>query len=257
MELDKARKLFREGNFICFTSDLDWASEAAIRDTLGLFAKNNLKPTIFLTHCSKAVDEMGDKIDVGIHPNFIQPSSQGAELHDVISYCKALAPDAKVFRCHRWYASNDIYDLLARERFQYESNLCTCMDIVAPFLHRSGMVSFPVCFEDGAYIIDHERLAFEDAKKLFQTNGLKVVNIHPMHYALNTPYFRYTREIKDRLSRQEWNGMSEEMLLSLRYQENGIRVFIEDLVQFVKEEKALVISLKEAYEVCQTGLYKF
>lgn len=253
MELDKARKIFEEENYICFTSDLDWAPEVAIEDTIKLFVENGIRPTIFSTHESDIINKYQDKIDLGVHPNFIQPSSQGNTQTEIIEYCNKIVPDTQVFRCHRWYSSNDIYDALWEKGFRYESNLCTNMDVVAPFLHRSGMICFPVFLEDGAYIYHGYELNFNIVKYKFDQKGLKVINMHPMHYALNTPYFKYTREIKDALSREEWNGMTYERLNELTYKGNGIRNFIQQLISYVKENGMNVITLRQAYDICVTG----
>lgn len=247
------RKNFRDKNYICFTSDLDWAPEPAIEKTLKLFLENEIRPTIFVTHPSDMINEYENKIDLGIHPNFISPSSQGDSIEDIIEYCIKLAPDAKVFRCHRWFSCNDIYDCLLKKGFLYESNLCTSMEIVDPFIQRSGMLCLPVFFEDGAYIIKSEKIDFELVKYNFMQNGLKVINIHPMHYALNTPYFQYTRHIKDRLSRQEWNTMDVGTLTKMAYQGYGIADFINELMEFIKAESVEVITLKNAYDLCTQG----
>lgn len=243
------KEKFREDNYICFTCDLDWAPEIAIKEMLDFFLGNEIKPTVFVTHESEIVSRYTDKIDRGIHPNFIQPSSQGNSIEEIINYCISLVPDTSVFRSHRWYASNDIYDLLKEKNFKYESNLCTNMDIVEPFVHRSGMISFPVFFEDGAYIMSSEKIDFSKVQDKFNSSGLKVINLHPMHYALNTPYFKYTRQIKDELSREEWNSMSLDTLNELRFGGLGIRSFIDELVQYIKRNDVKIITLEQAYDL--------
>lgn len=243
------REIFKKDNYICFTTDLDWAPEAAIEDALQLFMRNNIRPTVFVTHESGVIHRFKDRIDLGIHPNFILPSSQGRNMEEIVDYCLKIVPDAKVFRCHRWYASNDVYDLMAEKGLCYESNLCAGLDLAQPYIHRSGMASFPVYFEDGAYILNRQPLDFKKAKHYFDIPGLKVINIHPMHYTLNTPYFRYTREIKDRLSREEWSGMDEDTLKELSYKGAGIREFIQELVQYAKSGDRKAVALDEAYKM--------
>ena len=247
-------KTFQEDNYICFTCDLDWAPEVAIEETMELFDKNEIRPTVFVTHPSIVIDNYKDKIDLGIHPNFILPSSQGSNIEEIIDYCVKLAPKAKVFRAHRWFSSNDIYDHFLKLGFTYESNLCTNMDIVPPFIHRSGIICFPVFLEDGAYIINSGKLEFDLVKHKFMQKGLMVINIHPMHYALNTPYFKYTRKIKDELTRQEWNMMDKDTLFALKYEGQGIADFIRDLICFVKMQNMKVITLDQAYQLCRQEL---
>lgn len=248
--IDKARELFRQDNYICFTSDLDWAPEAAIEETLEFYFQNGIHPTIFVTHPSKVVNKYKNKINLGIHPNFILPSSQGNSMEEIVEYCINLVPEAKVFRSHRWYSSNDIYDYLKNRGFLYESNICTNMDVLDPFIQRSGMLSFPVFFEDGAYIIYADKIDFRTVENKFAQKGLKVINIHPMHYALNTPYFKYTRQIKDRLTREQWNHMDKSTLADLRYKGAGITKFLQDLVYFANTQKVKMITLDQAYRLC-------
>lgn len=252
--IDNARERFREENFICFTSDLDWAPEPAIEKTLKLFKKNGIHPTIFVTHPSDVISKYKNEIDMGIHPNFIFPSSQGRNEDEVINYCMRLVPNAQVFRAHRWYSSNDIYDNLIKKGFTYESNVCTNMDLVEPFIQRSGMICFPVFFEDGAYILHSDKICFKNEKYKFIERGLKVINIHPMHYALNTPFFQYTRKIKDRVTRKEWNEMSEDTLNSLRFKGRGIADFIQELIYFVLYKNIKIITLEQAYKMCTQEL---
>lgn len=251
MDIKILREKLSKGNYVCFTTDLDWASECAIESELKAFMEANIKPTVFVTHRSNSVEKYRDYIDVGIHPNFIQPSSQGGNEDEIINYCMNIVPEAKSFRSHRWYGSNDIYSKLYKMGIKYESNLCTSLDVIEPFLHRSGMICFPCFLEDGAYIINNSKIDFKDVRCMFQLSGLKVVNIHPMHYALNTPYFSYTRKIKDNLTRQEWNEMTAERLRELEYGGNGIRNFIDEMIEYCSSYNSgvTIITLQQAYEM--------
>ncbi len=251
MDINELREFLAEDRYVCFTTDLDWAPECAIEKTIDVFKRNQIRPTVFVTHKSLIIDQNSDAIDIGIHPNFILPSSQGESMDEIIEYCMKLAPDTKVFRAHRWFASNDIYEKLWEKGIRYESNLCSRQEMIAPFVHRSGMISFPVFFEDGEYIIENQTLDFATIKEHFYKKGLKVINIHPMHYALNTPYFSYTREIKDRLTRTEWNSMDEKRLSELLYNGVGIRNFIDDMIEFCMNEDNHVkmITLNQLYNM--------
>ncbi len=249
MNIDELREMLEKENYICFTTDLDWATDYAIEDLLGRFESNHIRPTVFVTHRSEVVERHIKNIEIGIHPNFILPSSHGKAQDEIIDYCMKLVPNAQVFRSHRWYADNDIYEKLWNRGIRYESNICTDMDAMGPFIHRSGMVSFPVFLEDGAYIIKGRSLEFKDVQRNFEKKGLKVINIHPMHYALNTPYFSYTREIKDRLSREEWNNMQSETLVQYSYKGRGIRSFIDNVIEFSQDSSVKIITLKQMYEL--------
>lgn len=237
-------------NIICFTMDTDWASDYAIKKTIDFFIENEITLTVFSTNPSKVIREYSDmgKIDVGIHPNFLNGSSQGNTKEEIIEYCMNTVPKTEVFRCHRWYADNDIYNLLYSKGFRYESNLCTRFEIVKPFIHRSGMISFPVFFEDGGFIQFGHDLDFCNTLCLYKQKGIKTVNFHPMHFMLNTPYFQYTRKIKDSVSRESWNSMDGETIEKIKYQGNGITDYMKNMVEFAQKEKLKNFTLKQLYQ---------
>ena len=85
------------------------------------------------------------------------------------------------------------------------SNVCTDMDYVPPFRDRFGLTEVPIFLEDGGVLWNKHPLAVTDSlKKALQSDTPYVLLIHPMHFVINTPYFDYMLEIKQKLSRQEW-----------------------------------------------------
>lgn len=249
-KLNIAREALSKDNIICITSDLDWASEYAARKTFEYFDENNVKVTAFVTNPNKAVEEYAKagKIRLGIHPNFMPDSSQGTNYDEVIDYCFKLVPEADCFRAHRYYDVNDTMDKLTKRGIKFESNVCTLMDIVPPFLHRSKTISFPIFWEDGAFLYYSDNFDFELMEKQLLSPGLKVINIHPMHLMLNTPYFSYTREIKDRLSREEWNNMDKEVISKLSYNGMGIKNFIDKIIYTINYCRIKNVFLDEVYD---------
>lgn len=233
----------------CFTSDIDWASEYAIKKTAEFFGDFGIAPTMFLTHKSEAADSLvrSGAADAGIHPNFLPGSSQGDSFEEVIDFCLRLLPDAKCYRSHRYFEVNDTMESLARRGVEYASNVCTMLENAAPFVNRSAMVSFPIFMEDGAYLLNGMPLDFAEAKALFDGPGLKVINAHPMHLMINTPHFRYTREIKDRLSREEWNSLDASSIAKLLYGGRGIADLLRDICEYAASSGAEIKTLKELY----------
>lgn len=244
--------LWKNEPIICLTFDVDWASEEALKNSYSIIEKYSYKTTFFLTHRSKFLLDLIDKnyIDSGIHPNFLSNSSQGDNYDEVIDYCIALLPKAQSFRCHKYFDVNDITEILAKKGFKYDSNLCTFLEIVDPFIHRSGLIRFPIYFEDGAYLLHKQNLKFtEIGRQLFYKPGLMILNIHPMHMALNTPDFYYMREIKDQLSWIEWNNLDCKSLEKIKYRGYGIRDFVIETFEFIKKENIKTFTLNELYEI--------
>jgi len=233
----------------CFTSDIDWASEYAVEKTLEYFKSADIPLTTFLTHespiLSRAIN--ANEIHAGIHPNFLPGSSQGDSFDSVIDFCFRLLPNAVCFRGHRYFEVNDVYEKLYNRGIRYASNTCTFLETLPPFLHRSGIVQFPIFFEDGAYLWQNGKMTFGNVEHLF-CGGLKVVNLHPMHLMLNTPHFIYTRKIKDTVSKEEWNSFDEEAIRKMRSNERGISDFIDEMLGFIKKKNFRVAYLSDFYE---------
>ena len=79
--------------------------------------------------------------------------------------------------------------------------------------------------------------------------GLKVINLHPMHFMLNTPYFSYTREIKDRLKRQEWNNLNEDQIDRLCFKGEGITDYIKRMIDFINSNNIKAMYLDDIYKM--------
>ena len=244
--------LWKNEPIICLTFDVDWASEEALIYLYSIIKKSDFKSTFFLTHESKFLLELIDKehIDSGIHPNFLQDSSHGSSYVEVIDYCTKLLPKAESFRCHRYYDGNDIAEMFVEKGYKYDSNVCTLLERVDPFVHRSGLIRFPIFFEDGAYLLHKQNLNFKEVgRRLFYKKGLMILNIHPMHMVLNSPDLNYMRKIKDRLTREEWNNLDHTLLEKISYKGFGIRDFIIELFEFIKKEDIKTYTLNDLYRI--------
>lgn len=249
LQIEKAREILREKNIIIFSMDIDWASEYVVSETLKYFKEKEVPLTVFLTHKSevlaKALKE--GNIKGGIHPNFMPDSSQGKNWDEVIDFCYSLLPEVRGFRAHRYFDVNDTVDKLWNKGVLYESNICTYLDTLPPFLHRSGMVGFPIFFEDGGYLYQNGSLNYEDIKERIHRPGVKVINFHPMHFMVNTPYFSYTRDIKDRLSREEYNNLTETSIAKLHFQGRGISDLLKEMVDDIKDSHIETAFMDDVY----------
>lgn len=251
-KINQFKEIYRDNPIFSFTVDIDWASEDAIKNCYDLFAHYEIPVTFFFTHPSKFLYKQleANNIESGIHPNFIRGSSHGNSYKEIINYCMNLLPSVECFRCHRYYDVNDITEAFYELGLRYDSNLCTLLQKLDPFIHRSGLLRFPVYFEDGAYLLHNKPLDFELVKKdLFSYPGLMVINIHPMHLVLNSPNFLYARKIKDEFSRQEWNTLTTNDFKQLEYKGIGIRNFVISLLDFVYLNKIKTYTLKQLYNM--------
>jgi len=250
-KIAKINELIQKEPIFVFTVDIDWASEDAIKCFLDLFEKYDIPMTIFLTHESKVLREYKkSSVHYGIHPNFLPDSSQGNSIDAVIDYCLKLVPNVECFRSHRYYDVNDITDKFKKLGLKYDSNECTLLENIPPYIHRSGMHRFPIFFEDGAYLLHEFELNFyKGAEERFKTPGIKVLNIHPMHMVVNSPDFWYARRMKDKLTRHQWNNLSYSDFHKLAFNGIGIRSFILEVVKFIKKNNYKMFNLNQLYNL--------
>jgi ubiquinone/menaquinone biosynthesis C-methylase UbiE len=228
-------KLSAEPAF-CFTSDMDWAPESMIEETLNIFLENKVPLTPFVTHHSKTIKEYykgSNTKYVGLHPNFLPDSTQGTNFREIISNMGKLWPDAVCFRSHVFFDNS----LIAREfydrGFKYDSNLCLHLQpSLVPLQHSSGLLRFPVFLEDYLYAIREQIWDLSHILGLLKTPGLKIFDFHPVHVCLNTPNIDYYESVKKDIN-ENWR--------KLTYKGKGVRTFLLELLQFVRNDLGLGI----------------
>ncbi|HQH49987.1 MAG TPA: hypothetical protein PLA08_01115 [Candidatus Cloacimonadota bacterium] len=168
--------LWDEEPVFCFTSDVDWASEAVLEEYLAVVSDLDVHPTLFVTHRSDEVEKyyLAGKIDRGLHPNFMNGSSHGNSFDEVAETCVQFAPEAYGFRSHRAFDVTDVTHLMFNKYgFKYVSHQITIMQpFIRPILHESGLINYPVFFEDGTHLYNCLNLKINKYKHLFTTPGL-------------------------------------------------------------------------------------
>ncbi len=240
----------------CLTADVDWASETAIASCQALFDEFKVKPTYFATHPSPLLNSLlaKNRIELGIHPNFLSGSSQGEGFTAVLDYLAQAVPGAVCFRSHRYFDVTDTNVQLANRGFLYDSNLFSFLHKLPPHKHFSGMVRFPCCWEDGTWLKNGGSLDISDFCDQLFAPGLTVLSVHPMHMALNSPDLDYARSVKDRLTREQWNAMDALALEKTAHTGRGIRDFTVDMVREILKQGHRFHTLADLYDLyCETA----
>jgi hypothetical protein len=226
------------------SSDLDWASEYCIENFLSIADQFSIKPTIYVTHKSPALQHAlkHDRVEVGIHPNFFQPSSHGKTTDEIIAHVTKLAPRAKSVRCHRHLSSVEIENALVRSGITVDSNTYGHLQRgIRPSRLASGLLRFPVFFEDDLHWMKADMSwKFSDYQPAFFEPGLKILNFHPFLVALNAPaadfYLRHKHHIQT-LSATE----AEE----LRYKGSGAATFLTEAIAAIQSSGHRFVTLSE------------
>lgn len=256
MSADLIKKLSRpqawdEAPVFCFTTDIDWASEAVISQFLQSLPIQELKMTAFVTHNSGVVEEaFSNKIwDRGIHPFFLKGSSHGESFKEIIEHCMAFAPEAESVRAHRLFNVSDTAHLLYNNYgFRFTSNtIMTLSNAIRPYLHESKMVDIPIFWEEGTALYNQLGLSIQPYLDYFNSPGLKVISFHPINMVFNTPEITWMRKIKDSMSREEYNQISLDSIEKMKNRGNGIYHTLMQIVNLVAQKNYKVLSLKEIY----------
>lgn len=228
-----------------FTSDIDWASEACIEDLADLLNNSGIKPTFMATHKSAIIDKLlaEGKIDVGLHPNFLPGSTHGADVPSVVDHVCSLYPKAEVFRSHGFVDSTQIVRQMGERGIQFDSNLCLYLQAdLAPLRHAAKSCRLPVFWEDDVHWTQEGSWDFSRYRHDFLTTGLKIINIHPVHVALNTPNEAFYQSVKSGASKAD-----AEFIRTHRHDGQGVRTFLLELLAELKKNGVATHTLGEIY----------
>jgi len=171
-----------------FTSDIDWAPEEVIADTLSLFSKYNVKCTFFCTHESNVINSIkSDKnFELGIHPNFLPlMNNKEGSINEAFDKVLNIVPDAKGIRSHSLVQSTPLIDIIKEYGLKYEANsLLPYKKDINPIKLWNGIIKVMHNFEDDIHFMYNH--SFNDTIIKQYASRLNVYCMHPIHIFLNT-----------------------------------------------------------------------
>src|SRR6267142_4444482 len=249
MPLDAVRSYTLETSPLCFTTDIEWSPEWAIRDLFELADQHGVPLTPFITHRSEYLTsrfrarDVVSSAHVGLHPNFLPGSTHGATVDEVIANTTALWPDAISFRSHCFYDDTRMLRKMAERGFRYDSNLFAFLQpMLAPLRTVAGTVRLPVFWEDDVH--SGERLPWEIGalRAAFQGPGLKIVNVHPLRVALNAPDEAFAESHRGLLSAVDVDARAE------AHKGKGTRTFLDELFSHATGGGRSPVRLRDLYD---------
>jgi hypothetical protein len=252
LKINHSHLQWDEEPVFCFTSDIDWASEAVMKDYFSLINIFDIKPTLFVTHDSEEINRAFSKgkVERGVHPNFLNGSSHGNSFREVAEACVKFAPEAYGFRSHRAFDVTDITHMMYNDfNFRYVSHQITVFQPrIKPILHESGLLNFPVFFEDGTHLYNKLDLDISRYREFLFTPGIKIISFHPMNFVFNSPDLAFMRNIKDTLSREEYNNITKDSINTHGNKVNGIRNTVLNIIELVKHHNYTILTMNELFK---------
>jgi hypothetical protein len=181
------------------TADQDWAPEWAMERFLAFLQAEEIPVHIFVTNPSPALEAAtrDSRVTLGAHPNFLPGSSHGSTPEQIVESIRGLVPDADTFRTHTYAESAGTLDLMRSAGFRTDSNLCLFLQPrIVPLIHATGLLRLPVFLDDDSLLLwDRDgKLDLGPMAELLVTPGLKILNFHPVLFAINCPSARHYRD---------------------------------------------------------------
>lgn len=244
---------FHKDSIFCFTSDVEWAPESAISETLGIFNQIDIPISFFLTHDSEIIrKEFGNQRKssfIGVHPNFLPNSTQGSTVPQQIETVRSLWPKARYFRSHAFFDNTYINRELVSKGFEFDSNEFHFLSpYIVPVLHHTGLMRFPVFWEDDAHWLTYPNEA-ASLEKYLEKPGLKIFNFHPLSVALNIPsteYYQRHKFLCDAKNRRMAIG-------KYTYHGRGTKTLLQEILSLLSRRKSTVMPLHEIYQDVLAG----
>jgi len=189
------------------TLDTDWAPDFVIDEIAARLARREVRATWFVTHPSPAIERLRrrpDLFELGIHPNFLSGSTQGASSLDVLRNCLETVPGATSMRTHALVQSTPLLDMVMKQ-----SSIATDVSLFLPHMEGVRPIEYwwqgrmllrvPYVWEDD-FEMECPRPAWSVAAML-ETPGVKIFDFHPIHVYLNSGDLNAYNTLKQRAPR--------------------------------------------------------
>jgi len=194
-------------NRLFVTLDVDWAPDYVICEVSHYLQSHQIPATWFITHDSPAIRELwaGEDFEIGVHPNFsplLMGKRECADARQVIASMRELAPTAKSFRCHSLVQSTPLLDLMYEAGFELDCNVFlpfTAPTCLFPWRHGQGVTRIPYCWEDDTWLLG----ACSSPEQIADSEGMKVIDVHPIHLWLNSEELNRYERVKCDLANEE------------------------------------------------------
>jgi hypothetical protein len=220
------------------TFDIDWAPDWAIALCDDLCRRAAVKATYFITHQSDILADLRnakDRVELGIHPNFLPNSSHGDSVGRVLDTCLKIVPEALAVRTHSLMQSTHILGEIA-DSTRIEVDVSLLLPFHAGLQptdfyvgeSRRRLTRIPYFWEDD---VAAEWPGWSWVSDPIATDGLAVYNFHPLFVALNIGTMNPYDEVKEYLSGRFLGGLTESECARFLNHGAGDRTFLESLLR--------------------------
>lgn len=231
------------------TFDIDWAPDWAIRECRDFCERQEISATFYATHESEETAAIGEiaVFELGIHPNFLDGSSQGKTEREVLDFCLRIVPGARSMRCHGLVQSSRLFSMVADDYPTIDSD----SSIFLP--HHSGLrpTNFPMGRSQrnlvrlpyywGDYFFDKSP-EWKWTDQAPESDGLKIFNVHPVLFALNLSDINKYEMLKAAIGETPMSMATREDFSPFVNKGLGEQAFLEGAIKLIGRDKFLTMS---------------
>lgn len=223
-------------NKSAITFDIDWAPDWAIEDCVNMCISHNVPATVFVTHDSPLLKDLlaEPKIEVGIHPNFLQGSSHGSTVEEIMDHCLGLAPTSKTMRTHGLVQTTQLFGTIA----DYYKSIEIDVSLFLP--HHPNLTSInmyygasgrcikriPYFWEDDCFVTEPNH-DWNMSIPILRKPGYQVFDFHPIHVVANMNSlngYNHLKTIKPVMN------FTRKDIASIYNDEEGCKTFLQRLL---------------------------
>lgn len=221
-----------------FSVDTDWAPVELIEELLGLFESRGIRVTVFVTDSVLGIDR--HRHELAMHPNITDISDIQPELRRLAR----LLGEVHGERGHGLIQSYRHLAEFARHGIRYTSNYVLFNQAgIQPVMLTPEILELPIFWMD--YI--HLEMYAGDPDSFhcdyldLSSPGLKIFDIHPHHYFLNTTSLSHYERARDK-----YKDVAALKALSVpESQGHGCRYLLSGVLDWIIDHDARVMTLGE------------
>ena len=225
---------------VLITLDVDWAPDFMINFVKDILIENNVKATWFITHNSDYVKELEktDRFELGIHPNFLNNSTQGNDTEDILSNLKKIVPTARSVRTHGLLQSTRILEKFHKYDIENDVSLFSPNSNNPPEYQKfAKLYRFPYFWEDAVNMMEDKTWSLPES--ILQEDGLKIFNFHPLHIYFNFHHIEQYENFKAKNGYKFSDKSAVDEFINKN--SNGAQTFFRDLVSALSNQETYTI----------------
>ena len=220
----------------CLCVDADWAHPKVASALIDRLLDEGIPFTFFATEDQALLNH--PNVEIAWHPNF-----ERGPADEELSQMRRLFPDGKGLRPHR-LAWGD-----CDEGHLLRYGICWTSSVYKPddqsIIFESEVAEIPISWGDNWWFLKELRPSWERMKQ--NRPGCYVLNIHPIHYYLNT------RSLEQYERAKSYNRSPQDLDALRNIENTGVANIVDEIIEFFKSNPELFTHMSKVIDILLYG----